>query len=481
MINSDITDIPRDITKLEALIESEQHKLKSLSGKSQEIRTAQPDTNNNGSPGQKIKKHEIALRTWKTIAFLKQATTPSTIDNIEIPENWPEPFHDLTTSTFLSNPKDAKRWKTISNPEEIEYYLMLRNRLHFGKAEGTPFTTQPLSNDIPWGANSQKSEEILQGTYIPQEHVSEICKEVIYACQQRDENPTISPTLSYEVFRGKLRKWRESTVTSPSGRHLGRYKSLFSKGLFTQGDEEFEEFSAKQEIIAKLIVEVINYCIRKGHVLKRWLTVINTMICKDIGNFKIHRLRVLHLYEADFNLLLGVKWRELIMKGDQRNWINEKQHGGRPGCEATTPVLYEVIRTDICYSTRRSLTSVDNDADSCFDRMIARLISLNNRAYGLPSELALLHGTALQQTKYHLRTSTGISSKSYQHGKDFPIHGTGQGSGNSPALWLLMSATLFDVYDEKAYGATFQDPSGYVKVKATITGFVDDTNSCVNE
>jgi hypothetical protein len=44
-----------------------------------------------------------------------------------------------------------------------------------------------------------------------------------------------------------------------------------------------------------------------------------------------------------------------------------------------------------------------------------------------------------------------------------------------------MSATLFDVYDEKAYGATFEDPSGYVKVKATITGFVNDTNSCVNE
>jgi hypothetical protein len=36
------------------------------------------------------------------------------------------------------------------------------------------------------------------------------------------------------------------------------------------------------------------------------------MIRKDFNSSKIHRLMVIHLYEADLNLLLGVKWRSLI-------------------------------------------------------------------------------------------------------------------------------------------------------------------------
>ena len=32
------------------------------------------------------------------------------------------------------------------------------------------------------------------------------------------------------------------------------------------------------------------------------------MIHKEIGNVKIHRLQVIHLYEADMGLLRGVKW-----------------------------------------------------------------------------------------------------------------------------------------------------------------------------
>ena len=32
-------------------------------------------------------------------------------------------------------------------------------------------------------------------------------------------------TISLQDFRKKMKKWRESTLTSPSGRHLGHYKA----------------------------------------------------------------------------------------------------------------------------------------------------------------------------------------------------------------------------------------------------------------
>jgi hypothetical protein len=75
----------------------------------------------------------------------------------------------------------------------------------------------------------------------------------------------------------------------------------------------------------------------------------------------------------------------------------------------------------------------------------------------------------------------GISEASYSHSTQFPLYGSGQGSGNSPALWLFISATLFDVHDKFAHGATFQDPSGSMQVQLKLSGFVDDTNASLND
>jgi hypothetical protein len=44
-----------------------------------------------------------------------------------------------------------------------------------------------------------------------------------------------------------------------------------------------------------------------------------------------------------------------------------------------------------------------------------------------------------------------------------------------------MSATLFDVHTSMAFGAKIQDPNGSVTVKVSISGFVDNTDTCVNE
>ena len=58
------------------------------------------------------------------------------------------------------------------------------------------------------------------------------------------------------------------------------------------------------------------------------------MLKKDPGNPKIHRLRVIHLYEADYNLLLGVKWRQALHHAVQHGFINDGCYGSQPGKEA---------------------------------------------------------------------------------------------------------------------------------------------------
>jgi hypothetical protein len=423
------------------------------------------------------------LRRGALLRLSKEATIRQILlDHIKIPDECPPPFTTMEKIGSLSDPRESKTWQTITIPEEIEYYLQLRNRLHFGQAAGTPFTTPDMKMILPWTGDSDTVDEVLSGTYVPPSTMEALCSKVLIHCKRVHDGDAISPVITMESFRGKIRKWRESTTTSPSGRHLGRYKALFAKGMHDPSDEEaIETFKAKQQAIVQVILSVMNFCIRTGHVLSRWKVVVNTMIFKDPGIFRIHRLRVLRIYEADLNLILAVKWRELLKRADVRGQVNVNQHGARPGCEASSLALCEELRSDVSYTTRRTIISIDNDASSCFDRMLPSLVTLNSQTYGLPRELATLHGATLKAMKYHLRTTMGISTTFYSHTKEYPIFGTGQGSGNSPVVWLLLSATLFDIHTSMAYGAEIQDPSGTHSVRVSISGFVDDTNACVNE
>jgi hypothetical protein len=435
----------------------------------------------------RIKKQESAANIWKTISHFSKASSHQTLNRLSIPANWPPRDTPVETISDLQDPKTATEWKTITDPFEIEHYLMLRNRMHFGQAQGTPFTVPPLSDRLDWTASTPTAEAILLESFIPPPDVSVICAHVLTACRATaalDQQPA---ELTLDAFSGKMKKWRETTTTSPSGRHLGRYKALFAESTYIPRDSEDDEpgdceiFQRKQADIAHVIVQLINFCIRHGHVLNRWKQIVNTMIFKDEGVYKIHRLRIIHIYEADFNLLLAVKWRDLVSTADQAGLINKGQYGGRPGHEAASLALLEELRIDLTYLTRRTLITFDNDAASCYDRIIPAFASLINRKYGLNRQVAVVHGRTLQEARYKLRTAVGISESEYSHSTQFPLYGSGQGSGNSPALWLFISATLFDVHDTFARGATFQDPTGSTTVHLKLSGFVDDTNATLND
>ena len=74
-----------------------------------------------------------------------------------------------------------------------------------------------------------------------------------------------------------------------------------------------------------------------------------------------------------------------------------------------------------------------------------------------------------------------VSEQYYQHCKEYPIYGTGQGSGNSPHIWCFISSTLFDAFAEHARGATFTSYDGKKSMRLYMVGFVDDCGQQVNE
>jgi hypothetical protein len=92
------------------------------------------------------------------------------------------------------------------------------------------------------------------------------------------------------------------------------------------------------------------------------------MLLKEPNNPRIHRLHVIHLYEADFNLLLGVKWRNIIHRSLDNDTLHptSSQYGGLPGRESLIPVFMEEMQNEIDRASRKPYIKQDFDATSCW-------------------------------------------------------------------------------------------------------------------
>ena len=74
-----------------------------------------------------------------------------------------------------------------------------------------------------------------------------------------------------------------------------------------------------------------------------------------------------------------------------------------------------------------------------------------------------------------------MTDEYYQHCTITPIYGTGQGSANSPTIWLVVSSILFRCFSKQAHGARFETPEKKICIDIFRVGFDDDTCGYVNE
>eukprot|EP00957_Ditylum_brightwellii_P054001 4090237-Ditylum_brightwellii.AAC.1 len=73
----------------------------------------------------------------------------------------------------------------------------------------------------------------------------------------------------------------------------------------------------------------------------------------------------------------------------------------------------------------------------------------------------------------------GVSKESDSCIKFYPIYGSGQGVTDSLAIWLVISSTMYDIYEQDATRANFISPDGVHSVLLAILGFVDDVTNQV--
>ena len=102
-------------------------------------------------------------------------------------------------------------------------------------------------------------------------------------------------------------------------------------------------------------MSLINYALERGYSYHRWQNIVNSVLFKDTDNVRLHRTRIIHIYEADFNMAMGLKWRVAKQQAKDFHLLNEGQYGSRTGRSAIEPVYIEEMQCEISRANRKPL------------------------------------------------------------------------------------------------------------------------------
>jgi hypothetical protein len=424
----------------------------------------------------------------------KQAAAIATIKKAERRQNCFRKFHIFTKPprsaggiayTIRSNPDGTTT--RIQDPTELAHTLSQRNRKHFAQAHGTPFTVPPLSTSLNFSGVTSTGHHILNGNHTiantNNKYVNAILAELT---QVRD---TLPHEISLNAMITGFSKWRETTTTSPSGKHLGIYKSLI------QYHRHIERQSTKQTprertsldnglniALTALHIQhkIINLAIRHTHTLHRWTTVHNFFIEKIPGTPLLDKLRVIHIYEADWNLILKYFISfTLTNKACYEKTTTDEQAGGRKDKCANDMATNTVMTHEICRLQKLSGAIMYNDAKACFDRIIENISNITCMREGLSPKIASLHAQTLQDIRYHIKTQHGCDESFNKHMYPDPFLGSGQGAGDSMTRWGFLSDAIIRAYNRQAQSFKLTTPISHLYMQTNIQAFVDDSHGLI--
>ena len=225
----------------------------------------------------------------------------SDIKFVEIPLDTSIPWNSILPSL----PSDQRR--KIYILEEIEKVLTSRNKARLSQSDGTPFTMEPLKDMLGPDSFTPFGNSLLTGTAdmtnLPLSKLQKLYFKNLQKASSLLEFP-ISPHISVADMTAGFRKWKGSTTTSTSQRHLGHYKSF----LGSDSNDENPEHSDFDRAILQTINTIINATISSGGPLTKWLTSLVVMIEKIPAVPRINKLRVINMHEAYYNLMLKDFW-----------------------------------------------------------------------------------------------------------------------------------------------------------------------------
>ncbi len=280
----------------------------------------------------------------------------------------------------------------------MERAILLYCHSYFNQASVTPLSSGQLADLLGHSELTSVGNQILQGKFVNQEKLPDPVLRAFMSQlaipEELQHAKSIPIEITPEEYSQAVKKWRELTATSPSGRHLGFYKVTLGMGQITMD-----------------MCEMLNIVVQAGLAPSRWCIAISVLLEKDPGKPNINRLRVIHLFKADYNLFLKVLWAQrLVKQGEAHLQFGESQQGSRAGRTANDAVMLKRLLYDLSRITKTNPATFDNNAKSCYVHIINSVAMLTAKRLGMPESAISTHAGVLHQMKYVIKISFGISN-----------------------------------------------------------------------
>jgi len=194
----------------------------------------------------------------------------------------PKPQKGGLMHLIIPNTTTDNEWQTITDVDTMETKLLQQGKQHFRKAEVTPYTQEPLKTLL--GANSLTTfgqqvhrRDPIDPT-LPIDPTTRLLLE-----HQQNAIPTLldrSHPMTFDAMIQGFKKWPEKTATSPSGCHLGIYKTLLKD---QHHEQPGEPVTTKGIDILQDIHRLIVLALKHTHTFQQWRTIWNLYLEKDPG------------------------------------------------------------------------------------------------------------------------------------------------------------------------------------------------------
>jgi len=211
--------------------------------------------------------------------------------------------------------------------------------------------TSPLLDTFGEHGKPKTMAQVLAGEFIPPSECDVYTKKFLMAVSRPQTISEISLHLLSAYGRG-WQKARETTSSSALGIHFGHYIA----GTFNP------------EILI-MNATMADIPLQTGFSYERWKTGLNIMIKKTTGDFNIEKLRIILLFEANFNA--NNKWigRAVMYQVEQAQILAEEQYGSRKLKSAIHQCLNKCLLYDVIRFQRQPVALCSNDAKSCYNRI----------------------------------------------------------------------------------------------------------------
>ncbi len=344
----------------------------------------------------------------------------------------------------------------------------------------------PLTDLLGTDSLTEFGEQLLQGTAnLDVLQVSRHTKLLLN--QHRRKYPKYKSThlpLRFEELMQGIWKWPERTSTSPSGRHLGTYKSLLKdfpppkqKDKPDKQTEQPDDDARPYGInVMEAIFQMLCMAVKHTHTFDRWKIIWNLFLEKIPGTPYVNKLRALHIVEADYNLLL--KWNSslgFMRRAEDNLQLTDSQGGGRKGHSAIDLAVKKVVTYDYIRINKEEAINIELDAEACFDMMVELCQNLACLSHGADPLYIRLHAKTQRAQRYYIKHAYGISEVYNTHSDTNPWYGAGQGTGDACPRWIVQSDNLIGAYKTQVKPWIMNHPTGLPALEQAIDAFIDDT------